>query len=71
MIVLIIIGYSLLALFELIPFYHQKHWREFWVNAGFGFCSFTIAVLLSFDVNIPSPSEPIKNMVMFVIRKLV
>jgi hypothetical protein len=71
MIVLIIIGYSLLALYEFIPLYHQKQWRELWVNAVFGFCSFTIAILLSFDIKIPSPSEPIKNIIHFVIGKLV
>jgi hypothetical protein len=71
MIVLIIIGYSLLALYEFIPLYHQKQWQVFWVNATFGFCSFSIAILLSFDIKVPSPSEPIKNIVLFVIGKLV
>jgi hypothetical protein len=71
MIVLIIIGYSLLALYEFIPLYHQKHWREFWVNVGLGVCSFTIAIHLCFDIKIPSPSGPILDMVKFVIGKLV
>ncbi|WML53028.1 hypothetical protein RCG17_27440 [Neobacillus sp. PS3-12] len=64
MFLLTILFYGLLLTYEFIPLYKQKQWRNFWVNSVLALCSFTIALLLTFGINIPSPSEPIKNMVL-------
>lgn len=69
MFVLVIIAYALLALFEFIPLYKQKLWRDFWVNAALCLLSFAVALLLSFDVKIPSPAGPIREFVTSIFGK--
>jgi hypothetical protein len=69
MFILVIIAYALLALFEFIPLYKQKLWRDFWVNAALGLFSFAIALLLSFDVKIPSPAGPIREFITSIFGK--
>ncbi|WML44756.1 hypothetical protein [Neobacillus sp. PS3-40] len=71
MIALLLFGYSFLGLYEFIPLYKQKHWRDFWVNTILGICSFTIGILQCFDIKIPNPSEPIKDIVTLVFGKWV
>lgn len=69
MFILVIIGYSLLAIYEFIPLYKQKLWRDFWVNTAIGIFSFTIALLLSLDVRIPSPAQPIAELIISIFGK--
>lgn len=69
MIFLTVIGYGLLLVYESIPLYKQKQWRDLWINSFLAFCSFTCAVLLTFGIKIPSPSEPIKQVVLLLFRK--
>lgn len=69
MIVLAIIGYGFLAIYEFMPLYKQKLWPDFWVNAVLGICSFTIAVLLCLDVEILSPEKPIRELIISVFGK--
>jgi hypothetical protein len=67
MIVLVIIGYSFLAIYEYRPLYKQKLWYDFWTNVVLGVFSFAIAILLSLDVEIPSPLEPIRELIISII----
>lgn len=69
MIVLAILGYSLLVAYEFIPLYKQKLWLDFWVNAILGAFSFTIAILLSLSVKIPSPAKPIQALIISIFGK--
>lgn len=69
MFVLAIIAYTLLAVYELIPLYKQKLWRDFWADLVIGFFSFTIAILLCLDVKIPSPEKPIRELIISIIGK--
>ncbi|MCX8131314.1 MAG: hypothetical protein N3I35_14620 [Clostridia bacterium] len=63
MIILIFIGYALLAVYEFVPLYKQKKWVDFWVNAALYVFSFTIAALLSLNIPVPSPAVPISRAV--------
>jgi hypothetical protein len=63
MLVLVLIGYALLVIYDFVPLYKQKLWRDFYVNAALGTLSFATAVLLSLGVEIPSPAVPIKGVV--------
>jgi hypothetical protein len=63
MILLIVAVYALLAVYEFIPLYKQKLWKDFWSNAVLWTLSFTAAILLSLNIKIPSPSPFIKNMI--------
>jgi uncharacterized BrkB/YihY/UPF0761 family membrane protein len=64
MILLTILFYGLLLTYESIPLYKQKQWHDLWVNSFLAICSFTIALLLTFGIEIPSPAEPIKNVIL-------
>jgi len=63
MFVLVLLGYTLLAVYEFVPLYKQKLWNDFLVNTALGIISFTIALLLSLDVKIPSPEAPIRYVI--------
>ena len=69
MIVLAIIGYTFLVIYEFIPLYKQKLWHDFWVNVVLGIFSFTIAILLCLDVEIPSPEKPIRELIVSIFGK--
>lgn len=69
MIVLAIIGYTFLVIYEFIPLYKQKLWHDFWVNAILGIFSFTIAILLCLGVEIPSPEKPIRELIISIFGK--
>lgn len=69
MLVLVIIGYSFLAIYEFIPLYKQKFWNDFWINAVLGLFSFTIAILLCLNVEIPSPETPIRELITSIFGK--
>jgi hypothetical protein len=64
MIFLTILFYGIDTAYEAIPLYKEKQRRDFWVNLFLELCSFTAAVLITFGIPIPSPSEPIKNIVL-------
>ena len=69
MIVLAIIGYALLVIYEFIPLYRKKLWRDFWTNTAIGIFSFTVAILLCLDVKIPSPVKPIRELIVSMFGK--
>lgn len=69
MIVLVILAYGFIIYFDLIPLYRKKYRRDFWVNTALTLFTFGIAVLISLDVNIPSPVYPIKSLISSIIGK--
>ncbi|MCT8978634.1 hypothetical protein N4T77_18760 [Clostridium sp. CX1] len=69
MVLLVVVAYALIAIYEFLPLYKQKQWRDFQVNSVLFFLSFVIAVLLCFKVHIPSPAEPIKVLITSVFGK--
>jgi hypothetical protein len=66
---MVIAGYTILVIYEFVPLYKQKQWKDLWVNAGLGLFSLCIAVLLCFDIKIPSPADPIKDVITSVFGK--
>ena len=69
MIILVIIGYAFLAIYEFIPLYKQKLWGEFGVNALLGTISLVIAILLCLNIKLPSPEKPIRELIIFLFGK--
>ncbi|AKN31386.1 membrane protein [Clostridium carboxidivorans P7] len=69
MLVLAIIGYTFLAIYEFVPLYKQKLWYDFWTNAALGFFSFIITILLCLNVHIPSPEKPIREFIISIFGK--
>lgn len=66
MFMLAILGYGLLSVYEFVPLYKQRLWRDFWANAIIGSFSFAIAILLCLDVKIPSPVKPIRELIVSI-----
>lgn len=71
MIVLVIFAYALIIYLDLIPLYREKRWRDFGVNMALTLFTLGIALIISFDVTIPSPAYPIKNFITSIIGKQV
>jgi hypothetical protein len=71
MIVLVIFAYALIIYLDLIPLYREKRWRDFGLNMALTLFTLGIALLISFDVTIPSPAYPIKNFITSIIGKQV
>jgi len=69
MFILVIIGYTFWAFYEFIPLYKQKLWHDFWTNAVLGIISFMIAILLSLNVDLPSPEKPIRELIISILGK--
>ncbi len=61
MVVLVVTCYLLFAVFEFVPLYKQQLWLDLWVNTALWALSFIIAVLISLNINIPSPASPIRD----------
>ncbi|HEX3031842.1 MAG TPA: hypothetical protein VHS59_06315 [Bacillota bacterium] len=69
MIVFPLVGYTLLFIYELLPLYHQKLWKDFAVTLVLGLGSLTIAVLLCLGTKIPSPESPIREFILAMLGK--
>lgn len=69
MFIMVLVVYALLGIYEFVPLYKQKLWKDFFVNLGFAIISLTFVLLLSFDVPIPSPLCPVKNYLKFLFGK--
>ncbi len=69
MIIIPLIFYTLLVIYEFVPLYKQKLWRDFWVNLSLGMISFAFAVVIALGVDVPSPAIPIQNMILSLLGK--
>lgn len=63
MIILVIAAYSLLIIYEFVPLFKQKLYKEFLVNAFLCLLSLSAAVLITLDIEVPSPSKPIEAVI--------
>jgi hypothetical protein len=69
MLILVIIGYSFIAAFDLIPLYKKKYWRDFWVCMSLWTFGFLLALLLCANVKIPSPEKPVREFITSIFGK--
>lgn len=69
MIIMVIMGYTLLAIYDILPLYKQKLWYEFWANTVLGIFSFIIFILVCLDIKIPSPEKPIREFIVSIFGK--
>jgi hypothetical protein len=49
--------------------YKQKLWKEFWINAVLFTTSFTMIILISLNIKIPSPEKPIREFITSIFGK--
>lgn len=69
MFLLVLATYTFLGVYEFVPLYKQKLWKDFFVNMGIGIVSLCIALLLSFEIVVPSPTYPIRDFIRSIIGK--
>lgn len=63
MIIMTIATVVFFILTDLIQIYQQKRWKLFWVYSLMIVSVIVLAILISFDIRIPSPAVPLKNAV--------
>ena len=59
--------FIIFLLFDLVPLIHQKKWKVIWLYCIMIATAYTIHLLYELGVDVPSPSEPIKNLVLFIL----
>ncbi len=69
MYILIILGYLIIGVFEIVPLVKHKQIKELVVYSILFSFAFTLSLLLSLDVKIPSPAIPIENIIKSIIGK--
>jgi 4-hydroxybenzoate polyprenyltransferase len=69
MVIIVIASYMVLAIFEFVPLYKEKQFPDLWVNGALFFLSFVVGILLCIGVDIPSPSTPIREVVISIFGK--
>lgn len=69
MYVLIILGYLIIGVIEIVPLYKKKKKKELLVYSIFFSAAFIISLLLSLGVKIPSPAKPIEAIVNTILGK--
>lgn len=67
MILLIILAYLIIGIIEIIPLIKNKQKKELILYSVTFISAFTLSVLLSLGVKIPSPAKPIEKVVKFII----
>lgn len=70
MFIIVLIGYGILGIYEFVPLYMEKRWKEFYVNLALSVISFTLALLISLKVKIPSPLKPVESIIYFLFGEL-
>lgn len=62
----VIVGF-IFVIIDLIPLYQNEEWGSFFLSGSLFASALIIAVLIDLKVEIPSPAEPIKKIVTFII----
>lgn len=63
MVLLVILAYIVVGFLEIVPLVKKKQKKELVLYSFLFLTAFTISLLLSLGVKIPSPAKPIENAV--------
>jgi len=66
MLVFVVLLYAFIVIFELIPMIKKSRKKDLWIYVVGLAASFIVAVLISFDVKLPSPSKAITDIIMML-----
>lgn len=67
MFVLVILGYLIVGLVEIIPLIKKERKKELVLYSAIFLLAFVISLLLSLGVDLPSPATPIENVINFIV----
>lgn len=65
-IVVFLFTVSLYIFGDLIPLFKQKQWKVFWIYTIILSLDFILVILTALDVPIPSPSFPMKKIILSI-----
>ncbi|QAA31393.1 hypothetical protein C1I91_06900 [Clostridium manihotivorum] len=68
MIILVILFYITIVFFDQISLLKQGLKKDFYVSSALCFISFIIAVLITFNINLPSPAKPLEHLIKFILK---
>lgn len=57
---------AIFVIIDLIPLYQKEEWVSFFLYGSFLAIALIAAVLLDLKVELPSPADPIRNIVTFI-----
>lgn len=58
---------TLFIIFDLIPIYkRRKDLKVFWIYLIMILTAYIVHVLVTFDINVPSPADPLKKIVSYI-----
>lgn len=63
----ILIISPLFVIIDLIPLYRKKEWAGFFLFGIMLVFSIVLAVIMDLRVDVPSPAEPIKRIITFIV----
>jgi hypothetical protein len=69
MFIIVILLYVIIITFETISLYEEKNKGKIFLYLSLSIFSMIISVLLTLGVQLPSPSNPIKNIVISIFGK--
>lgn len=52
---------------DLVPIYQNRQWQLFWIYTAMMVLICVLSMLISLDINIPSPAVPLKRMISVVL----
>jgi hypothetical protein len=68
MFILVVLIYMLIGIFEIVPMFKSGQRRELMLYIPLLLVAFTLSILLSIGVKIPSPAKPIETLVKMIIK---
>lgn len=57
---------SLYIFGDLVPIYRKKQWKVFWIYTIIMFLDFILIVLTALEIPLPSPSFPVKKIILSI-----
>jgi hypothetical protein len=68
MIILVVVFYIAIVFFDQISLLKQGLKKDFYVSSALCVLSFTVAVLITFNVDLPSPAKPLEHLIKFILK---
>lgn len=50
-------------LIDIVPLYREQQWKIFFLYAALLGVTITLSLLMDFDIDIPSPADPLKKII--------
>ncbi|MFD1178363.1 hypothetical protein ACFQ3W_18970 [Paenibacillus puldeungensis] len=65
----VVLAYVVVILIDQVQVYKDGYKKDFWVSSVMCLISFAIALMISLDIKIPSPAEPIEHWILSILGR--